>query len=47
VQAVADVQETPESRLPVAPPGLGVAWITQSLPFHRSTSVSSTPELST
>src|SRR5690348_667164 len=43
VQALADVQDTPESTLNVAPAGLGVCWIVQLDPFHASASVTSLP----
>jgi hypothetical protein len=39
VQALAEVQATPSKALLVGPPGLGVFWILQDLPFHRSASV--------
>ena len=38
VQAVAALQDTPASPVPVDRPGLGVAWIRQAVPFHRSAS---------
>ena len=43
VQDLGDGHDTPTSRLRVAPAGLGVRWIAQLLPFHRSASVASTP----
>src|SRR5215467_13607108 len=38
-QNEADVHATPVKPLPADPGGLGVAWIVQSSPFHRSASV--------
>ena len=45
MHAVEDVHDTPWRRLSVAPVGLGVDWIDHAVPFHASTSVTSTPEL--
>ncbi len=45
VQAVADVHDTPLRLLPWAPLGLGVAWMAQLVPFHRSASVRPVPPL--
>src|SRR3989442_1590459 len=47
VHALAEVHETSLSKLSVDPAGLGVAWITQEVPFQRSAKVSPVPELST
>jgi hypothetical protein len=47
VQVVADVQETPDKTLLVAPTGFGVGCIDQEVPFHASASVTSLPELFT
>jgi hypothetical protein len=38
VQAVAALQDTAASPVPTDRPGLGVAWIRQLVPFHRSAS---------
>ena len=45
VQVPSAVQDTPDSRLRVAPAGLGVVWIVQLLPFQRSARVTSVPVL--
>jgi hypothetical protein len=47
VQAEADVQDTPDRELLVAPEGVGVVWIVQAVPFHRSASGTCVPELLT
>jgi hypothetical protein len=47
VQAVAELQETPDKTLRIAPAGLGVGWTVQSLPSHASASVRVVPALST
>ena len=39
VQAVAEVQDTSDSALDVAPLGVGVDWRVQVVPFQRSASV--------
>ena len=39
VQAVAEVHETPSRFGLVAPVGVGVVWIVQAVPFHRSAMV--------
>jgi hypothetical protein len=44
VQAVADEQDTPVSRVRLAPVGLGVGWTAQVVPFQRSASVCGGPE---
>jgi hypothetical protein len=44
VHAVADVQETAEKAVVVAPAGLGVALTVQVLPFHRSANGRAGPE---
>ena len=44
VQALAEVHDTPESPLPVPPAALGVAWMRQEVPFHRSAKVSKAEE---
>jgi len=36
MQAVGEVQDTPSRKLCVAPAGLGVGWMVQVEPFHRS-----------
>ena len=38
MQAVAELQDTAASPVPTDRPGLGVAWIRQLVPFHRSAS---------
>ena len=38
MQAVAALQDTAASPVPTDRPGLGVAWIRQLVPFHRSAS---------
>jgi hypothetical protein len=38
VQAVVALQDTAASPVPTDRPGLGVAWIRQFVPFHRSAS---------
>jgi hypothetical protein len=43
VQDRLDGHDTPSRPLLVAPAGLGVRWIDQLVPFHRSASVSSLP----
>jgi hypothetical protein len=45
VQAVAEVHDTPLRTLRVAAVGLGVGWIAQEVPFHRSARVKVVPEL--
>jgi hypothetical protein len=44
VHAEGDEQDTLNSALSLAPGGLGVGWIAQLLPFHRSARVTTTPE---
>ena len=39
VQALAEVQNTPSRELSVAPAGLGVACVVQTVPFHAAASV--------
>ena len=39
------MQDTPDSRLRLAPAGVGVFWIVQLLPFQCSASVTSVPVL--
>jgi hypothetical protein len=43
VQAVEAPQDTPYSRLLVAPEGLGVVWVAHLLPFQNSANVCCTP----
>lgn len=38
VHATGEVHDTPVSSTSVAPTGLGVDWMVQVLPFHRSAS---------
>jgi hypothetical protein len=45
VHAETDVHDTAFRKLGCAPDGLGVAWIAQVVPFHRSARVTSVPEL--
>jgi len=45
VQAPVAVQDTASNSLPVAPAGLGVAWMRQLVPFHRSASITEEPVL--
>src|SRR6266581_1732499 len=47
VQAEGEVPDTPFRTLTCAPAGWGVRWIRQVVPFHRSASVTGTPELFT
>jgi hypothetical protein len=42
-----DMQDTPKSTAAAAPAGLGVVWMLQTVPFHRSAKVTSRPELFT
>src|SRR5215470_9899146 len=44
VQAEAPVQATPESSAPRVPAGLGVGWMRQRVPFHRSAMVTQVPK---
>jgi hypothetical protein len=44
VHADGAVHETPKRELTAAPCGLGVGWMSHWLPFHRSASVTATPE---
>jgi len=44
VQALAEEQDTPENTS-VGPGGLGVVWVVQDVPFHRSARVTTSPEL--
>lgn len=44
VQADAPVQSTPESCAPWVPAGVGVGWLLQRVPFHRSAMVTAVPE---
>src|SRR6266581_3193258 len=44
VQAEGEAHDTPFRKLPRAPAGLGVRWIRQVVPFHRSARVTRTPE---
>jgi hypothetical protein len=39
------VHDTPASPLPSVPPGLGVVWMAQAVPFQLSASVTATPAL--
>ena len=43
MHAVADVHDTPDRELEVAPLALGVGWIAQLLPFQSSASVAPPP----
>jgi hypothetical protein len=43
VHADADAHDTPSRLLPAAPFGLGVLWIAQLVPFHRSARVACAP----
>src|SRR5271167_4382507 len=43
VQLVEDTQETPFSRLSVAPLGVAVVWVFHSVPFHASARVTVVP----
>ena len=45
MQALAEVHDTADKRLVVAPTGLGVAWIVQRVPFQCSARVPSVPAL--
>ncbi len=45
VQAVLERQDTPLRLAVVAPAGLGVLWIVQLVPFHRSASIAVVPEV--
>jgi len=45
VQAEADLHDTASRKPPCAPAGLGVAWMRQRVPIHRSAKVTSVPEL--
>jgi hypothetical protein len=45
VHAVLDVHEMPLNELAWPPGGLGVFWIDQLLPFHRSANFTSIPAL--
>jgi hypothetical protein len=45
VHTVEDEHDTPPRPLAVAPDGLGVDWITHSVPFQRSANVTFTLEL--
>src|SRR5262249_3114528 len=45
VQAPVAAQDTARSSLPVAPAGLGVPWMRQRVPFHRSASITPEPPL--
>ena len=45
MHALADVHDTPDSRLYCSAGGLGVVWIVQLVPFHRSANVTSVPAL--
>jgi hypothetical protein len=47
VQADDVVQATPYSALTFAPAGFGVGWMAHLVPFHRSASVTPTPEART
>jgi len=40
-----EVHDTASKKLNCAPDGLGVRWIRQVMPFHRSAKVTSVPEL--
>lgn len=44
VQADGPVQSTPKNPAPPVPAGLGVGWMRQRLPFHRSAMVTQVPE---
>jgi hypothetical protein len=46
VQALAEVQDTPENTFELMSVGLGVVWVAQDVPFHRSAKVTTSPELS-
>jgi len=46
-QADGDTQDTPFNALHAAPAGLGVGWMCQLFPSHRSASVTPVPELRT
>jgi hypothetical protein len=47
VQALADVHDTPNSPLKVAPAGFGVGWIVQLVPSQASANVTVVPALLT
>jgi hypothetical protein len=47
MQADDEVQATPDSPVNTGPDGLGVAWMAQLVPFHRSARVLPFPELPT
>ena len=46
MQAELDVHETPSNMLPATPGSFGVDKILHRLPFHRSASVTTVPDLS-
>jgi hypothetical protein len=45
VHEVAEVHDPPSRELAVEPLGLGVGWMVQAVPFHRSASVTEAPSL--
>jgi len=47
MQADEDVHDTPDRMVNVEPDGLGVAWMAQLVPFHRSARVLPVPEFPT